>query len=114
MDDAEIDMYTRVYARKFHYVYPFPIYDKDGNVIKEQETEDTDYKLIRSMIDDMFDHYSYRYQEKKDKMISTMTVYAKQSSDLSLRTLIAHCEIFPRILNEFSIVLQKELESRRK
>ncbi len=63
MDDAEIDMYTRVFAREFRYKYRFPLYDKEGNEVKqEQDTEDKDkqdYGLVGSTIDDMFNQYSY-------------------------------------------------------
>lgn len=115
MDDAEIDMYTRVYAREFHWVFPFPHYDKEGNVIKEeQETEDKNYRFVRSTIDDMFNHYSYRYQDNKDRMIRDMTKIAKMTGDSNLRSLTAHCVIFPRILNEFYKILLKELKEREK
>jgi len=115
MDDAEIDMYTRVYAKEFRYYFPFPTVDKEGNIIKDvEETEDEDYKYIRSTIDDMFNNYSYKYRDNKDRMIRDMTQRAKMTGDLSLRSLIAHCVIFPRILNDFREILLKELKIREK
>lgn len=115
MDDTEIDMYTRVYAKEFQYYFPFPIYDKDGNVIKEApETEDKDYNFVRTTIDDMFNNYSYRYKDKKDRMFHDMTQRAKMTEDLNLRSLTAHCAIFPRILNDFHEILLKELKEREK
>jgi hypothetical protein len=57
--------------------------------------------------------YSHKYQEKKDKMISNMIYISKQMSDLNIKRLMAHCAIFPKILNEFNVVLSNELEVRK-
>jgi len=47
-------------------------------------------------------------------MIHDMTQRAKMMGDSNLRSLIAHCVIFPRILNEFYEILLKELKEREK
>jgi hypothetical protein len=42
-----------------------------------------------------------------------MTQIAKQLGDLNIKRLIAHCVIFPTILEEFNEILSNELEQRR-
>lgn len=57
--------------------------------------------------------YAHRYQDKKDQMIRYMTQIAKQTGDLNIKRLIAHCIIFPIILKEFNEILYNELEERK-
>ena len=73
-----------------------------------------DFRLRRKLILDMLDHNAYRYEEKKDKMITNMTNVAKGMSDLWIKKTLADCHIFPTILKDFSEILSNELEERRK
>jgi hypothetical protein len=72
-----------------------------------------DFRLRRKLILDMLDHNAYRYEEKKDKMITNMTNVAKGMSDLWIKKTLADCHIFPTILKDFSEILSNELEERR-
>jgi hypothetical protein len=108
MKEDEIDMYTRVYTREPRY---YPVVDVPGI---EVDKDEEDFRLIKGILDDMLYYYSHQYQNKKVDMLSNMTQIAKQMGDLNNRRLIAYCEIFPRILQEFSIILLNELEERRK
>lgn len=110
MNDDEIDMYTRVFAREPKYVPVVDIDDKPE--IEDKDTQDFD--LIKGLLQDMLYYYSYRYQDKKNDMISNMTQIAKQMGDMNIRRLIAYSVIFPRILDNFNMILLNELEERRK
>jgi hypothetical protein len=49
----------------------------------------------------MLDNNAYRYEEKKDKMITSMMNVAKGMSDLWIKKTLADCHIFPTILKGF-------------
>lgn len=106
MNDEEIDMYTR--DRDLHYVFD----SSDKAEIEDKDNED--FRLVKSILDDMLYAYSHGYKGKKEIMIGNMTQMVKQMGDLNIKRLMAHCVIFPRILNEFNTVLSNELEERRK
>jgi|SRR5206468_539376 len=87
-----------------------------GPAIQPPEIEDKDYqdfRLRRKLIMDMLDDNAYRYEEKRDKMISNMTNVVKSMSDLWIKKLLADCVIFPTILKDFRVILANELEERR-
>jgi hypothetical protein len=68
------------------------------------ELEDKHYqnfRLRRKLILDMLDNNAYRYEEKKDKMITSMMNVAKGMSDLWIKKTLADCHIFPTILKGF-------------
>jgi hypothetical protein len=73
-----------------------------------------DFRLRRKLIMDMLDDNAYHYEEKKDKMITSMTNVVKGMSDLWIKKTLADSYIFPIILKDFSDVLYNELEERRK
>ena len=108
ISDDEIDMYTRVFTKEPQYG---PVVDIEGSTESEDKDEQ-DFRLIRNVLNDMLYYYSHKYQNKKEDMIRNMTQMAKMMGDLNIRRLIAHCEIFPRILKEFDQILLKELETR--
>lgn len=105
MNDNEIDMYTA--DRDMHYA--FDSSDKAGI-----EDQDQDFKLVKSILEDVLYSYSHGYNGKKEIMIGNMTQMVKQMGDLNIKRLMAHCIIFPRILDEFNTVLSNELEERSK
>jgi hypothetical protein len=72
-----------------------------------------DFRLRRKFIMDMLDLNAYRYEERKDKMISSMTHTIKAMSDLWIKKALADCHIFPIILKDFSKILSDELEERK-
>jgi hypothetical protein len=96
MNVDEVDMYTR--EPRYGPVVNAP------SLSEKQDKEDQDFILIRTILMDMLYSYSHRYQDKKDKMISNMTAIAKQTDDLNVKRLIAHCIIFPTILEEFNFL----------
>lgn len=105
MNDDEIDRYTRELR-----------YGPVVNTCDTPKVEDKgeqDFRMIISLLDDMLYSYSHKYQDKKDMMISNMINISKQMSDLNIKRLMAHCTIFPKILNEFNVVLSNELEERK-
>jgi hypothetical protein len=73
-----------------------------------------DFRLRRKLIIDMLEDNAYRYEEKKDKMITSMINVVKTMSDLWIKKALADCHILPIILKDFSEVLSNELEERRK
>jgi hypothetical protein len=105
MNDNEIDMYTR----ELRYG---PVVNM-REIAEPEDKSEEDFRMIISLLDDMLYSYAHKYQDKKDKMISNMINISKQMSDLNIKRLMAHCTIFPKILNEFSVVLSKELEERK-
>lgn len=105
MNDDEIDTYTG--ERDLHYVF-------DSSDKAEIEDIDQDFRLVKSILEDMMYSYSHGYKGKKEIMIGNMKQMVKQMGDLNIKRLMAHCIIFPRILNEFNTVLSYELEERRK
>lgn len=105
MNDDEIDMYTRELR-----------YGPVVNTLDTHKTEDRseqDFRMIISLLDDMLYSYAHKYQDKKEQMIGNMIEVSKQMSDLNIKRLMAHCAIFPKILNEFNVVLSNELEKRK-
>ena len=105
MNDDEIDMYTG--ERDLHYVF-------DSSDKAEIEDIDQDFRLVKSILEDMLYSYSHRYNAKREIMIGNMIQMVKQMGDLNIRRLMAHCIVFPRILNEFNTILSNELEERGK
>ena len=105
MNDDEIDRYTR----DLRYGPVVNIRDTP----KAKDKAEQDFRMIISLLDDMLYSYAHKYQDKRDKMISNMTDISKQMSDLNIKRLMAHCAIFPKILNEFNVVLSNELEGRK-
>ena len=114
MTDEEINMYTRLFIKEYNYG---PVFDlvPDPNAPPEPEDKDKgDYELIRQILESILYYYSYRYQDRKDAMISNMTQIAERTGDLNNRRLIAYCQVFRRILKEFNQILLNELEERQK
>jgi hypothetical protein len=105
MNYDEIDRYTR----DLRYGPVVNIRDTP----KAKDKAEQDFRMIISLLDDMLYSYAHKYQDKKDKMISNMIDISKQMSDLNIKRLMAHCTIFPKILNEFNAVLSNELEDRK-
>ena len=105
ISDDEIDMYTR----ELRYGPVANIFDTP----KTEDKDEQDFRMIISLLDDMLYSYAHKYQDKKEKMISNMIDISKQMSDLNIKRLMAHCTIFPKILNEFNVVLSNELEARK-
>jgi hypothetical protein len=88
-------------------VQPLGVSEKEDKIYE-------DFRLRRKFIMDMLDQNAYRYEERKDKMISSMTHTVKAMSDLWIKKTLADCHIFPAILKDFSEVLSHELERRNK
>jgi hypothetical protein len=82
--------------------------------VSEKEDKDyEDFRLRRKFIMDMLDYNAYRYEERKDKMISSTAHSVKAMSDLWIKKLLADCRIFPSILKDFNEILSNELEERK-
>ena len=105
MTDDEIDMYTRELR------YGPVVNTRDTP--KTEDRSEQDFRMIISLLDDMLYSYAHKYQDKKEQMIGNMIEVSKQMSDLNIKRLMAHCAIFPKILNEFNVVLSNELEKRK-
>jgi hypothetical protein len=76
MNDDEIDMYTG--ERDLHYVF-------DSSDKEEIEDTDQDFRLVKSILEDMLYSYSHGYKGKKEIMIGNMTQMVKQMGDLNIR-----------------------------
>jgi len=105
VNDDEIDMYTRELR------YGPVVNTRDTP--KTEDRSEQDFRMIISLLDDMLYSYAHKYLDKKEQMIRNMIEVSKQMSDLNIKRLMAHCAIFPKILNEFNVVLSNELEKRK-